>query len=272
MRLILALLLAGQALLPNTQPITSMEDDAADGQVISAPADPYDIRWATREDFDGRLPFCTGYFRGDRWEESGSGWATDYPNAGRHFLRRIGELTKVEPGASIVVKLDDPLLMYCPFVFMSDVGILRLEASEVEGLRTYLRRGGFVWVDDFWGPLAWDQWAEEFARVWPMPWEDVPADHPIRHALYDVPILPQVPHVGFWTSTMRTSERGDESPTSQFKGARDEARQRYVAVASHNTDLADTWEEEFSSEEYFRLFSPRGYASGINVVLYALSH
>jgi hypothetical protein len=45
-----------------------------------------------------------------------------------------------------------------------------------------------------------------------------------------------------------------------------------MVMMTHNTDIADTWERETNSTEYFDLFSPRGYAIGVNVVLYAMTH
>ena len=36
--------------------------------------------------------------------------------------------------------------------------------------------------------------------------------------------------------------------------------------------VADTWEREGESREYFERFSPAGYALGVNVVLYAMTH
>ena len=41
---------------------------------------------------------------------------------------------------------------------------------------------------------------------------------------------------------------------------------------THDTDISDTWEREGEDATYFNLFSPKGYALGINVVLYALTH
>ena len=40
----------------------------------------------------------------------------------------------------------------------------------------------------------------------------------------------------------------------------------------HNTDVADSWEREGEDVEFFRQFSPDGYALGINVLLYAMTH
>ena len=45
-----------------------------------------------------------------------------------------------------------------------------------------------------------------------------------------------------------------------------------MVLMTHNTDVADTWEREGENKEYFSLFSPRGYAIGVNVVVYALTH
>jgi hypothetical protein len=40
----------------------------------------------------------------------------------------------------------------------------------------------------------------------------------------------------------------------------------------HNTDIPDTWEREGDNQEYFDLFSPRGYAIGVDVAVYAMTH
>jgi hypothetical protein len=45
-----------------------------------------------------------------------------------------------------------------------------------------------------------------------------------------------------------------------------------MVVMAHNTDIPDTWEREGESQEYFDRFSPNGYAVGVNVVLYAMTH
>ena len=47
----------------------------------------------------------------------------------------------------------------------SDVGTIGLSQEEAQNLRLYLEKGGFLWVDDFWGEAAWEQWSREFARA-----------------------------------------------------------------------------------------------------------
>ena len=47
---------------------------------------------------------------------------------------------------------------------------------------------------------------------------------------------------------------------------------RIMVVATHNTDVADSWEREGEDPEFFLQFSPDGYALGIDVLLYAMTH
>jgi len=69
----------------------------------------------------------------------------------------------------------------------------------------------------------------------------------------------------------RVSERGWDSPHVDFRGIQD-SHGRLMVVMTHNTDIADTWEREGENRDYFDRFSPAGYAIGINVVLYAMTH
>jgi len=90
--------------------------------------------------------------------------------------------------------------------------------------------------------------------------------------LYHVKAVPQVAHIGFWRgSGGQTSERGPDSDRVNFKGIQD-AHGRLMVIMTHNTDIADTWEREGANEDYFGLFSPAGYALGVNIVIYAMTH
>jgi Domain of unknown function (DUF4159) len=242
----------------------------------------YPTRWPKASDFDGSWIYCRGYFTPVRREPSGSGWNTDYPDADHNFSVRLAELTRTrvrfdegrEPHF-VVMPMTEPLLYHCPMIFMEDFGTARFAEDEVERLREYLLKGGFVWLDDSWGSYAWTMIVGEIGRVLPpgeYPIIDIPPDHPIMHTLYDVREIPQVPSISHWSrSGGETSERGRDSAVVYFKGIQDE-RGRLLVLISHNTDIADTWEREGESQQYFDLFSPRGYAIGVNVVLYAMTH
>ena len=232
------------------------------------------------DDFvDGAFSFCKVRYREVRREDMGVGWATDYPYAGNNLMIRLSELTKTPVSMRHgdpnywVVELTNEALFRCPFTMASDVGTLGFTPPEADRLREYLLKGGFLWVDDFWGTRAWTHWAAELRKVLPeFPIVDVPPDHPIRHTLFDIPTLPQVTNIQFWRRNGGyTAERGSDSPHANFRAIMDD-RQRIMVLMTHNTDIGDSWEREGEDHEFFLQFSPRGYALGINVALYAMSH
>ncbi|CAN5711241.1 DUF4159 domain-containing protein [soil metagenome] len=239
-------------------------------------------RFPTADSFDGAFNFCRGMFYSDRREPGGQGWWTDYPDADLNFSIRFSELTKARvsfmPGGEpnhLVVRLTDDALFQCPFLLMEDVGTARFSDEEVNRLREYLLKGGFIWVDDFWGEWAWAQWVEEIHRVLPpedYPIQAVPADHPVYRTFFQITKLPQIPSIAFWRrSGGATSERGSESAVPQMYSISDRLG-RMMVVMTHNTDIADAWEREGEDPRFFYQFSPDGYAVGLNVVLYAMTH
>ena len=224
--------------------------------------------------------FCRLRYESVRREAGGSGWGTDYPNADRNFMVRLEQLTYApinrwnsqEPGFT-VVRATEPAMFQCPFLFTSDVGTATFSTEEVQQLRTYLLKGGFLWVDDFWGDYAWDNWVGEIQRILPeYNIVDLPLDHQLFSVFYQVPTIPQIPAISFWRrSGGGTSERASESATPHIRAIFDQ-KGRILVLMSHNTDIADGWEREAEDEDFFYAFTGKGYGVGINVVLWALSH
>lgn len=239
-------------------------------------------RMATGASFDGAFNFCRGMFTGDRREEGGQGWWTDYPGADINLSIRLSELTKTRVSREdddspnhLVVRLSDKELFQCPFIEMEDVGTARFSDDEVRGLQEYLLKGGFLWVDDFWGEAAWSQWVQEIERVLPRehyPIRTVRIEHPVYRTFYQVPKLPQIPSIAHWRrSGGQTSERGQESAVPQMYAIAD-SHDRIMVLMTHNTDISDAWEREGEDPRFFYQFSPDGYAVGINVLMYSMTH
>ena len=232
---------------------------------------------------DRDFTVCHILYTSVRREANGAGWRTDYPWGERHLLLRLSELTKTrvswasdEVPHAWLVRLTDDAIFECPYLVASDVGTIGMTAEEAARLRLYLEKGGFLWVDDFWGNAAWTQWSREFAKAMPpdeYPIEDVPLTDPIFQTMFEVKAIPQVTSIRFWRATggTNTSERGAESAVPHFRAVRDK-QGRIIAVMTHNTDISDSFEREGEDPEFFYQFSPDGYALGINVLLYALTH
>jgi hypothetical protein len=226
---------------------------------------------------------CRMLYESVRREANGAGWRTDYPWGERHLMIRLSELTKTRVSLladqvphAWLVRLTDEALFQCPYLIASDVGTIGLSQAEAARLREYLLKGGFLWVDDFWGEAAWNQWTREVGKALPAAEysiEDVPLTDPIFHSMMEVKEVPQITSIRFWRASggRSTSERGAESAEAHFRGIRDQAG-RLMVVMTHNTDVADSWEREGEDAEFFYQFSPNGYALGINVALYAMTH
>jgi hypothetical protein len=239
-------------------------------------------RLPTADSYDSAFSFCRGMFTQYRGEPSGSGWSTDYPDADVNFSIRFSELTKVRVGRQptgdpnhLVVPLTHDYLFNCPYVHMEDVGTLHFSDAEVTRLREYLLKGGFIWVDDSWGPRAIESWEREIARVLSpaeYPIVDIARDHPVFRMMFDIPKLPQIPSISHWRrSGGGTSERGPDSDTPVIRGISD-AHGNLLVLMTHNTDISDAWEREGEDPEFFYSFSPDGYAVGLNIVLYSMTY
>jgi hypothetical protein len=232
---------------------------------------------------DGDFTFCRLMYDRVRTEPMGMGWTTDYPYAEINLMTRLSELTKTrisrdERGQPNhwVVRLTDDALFNCPFTMASDVGTMGLTPDEAGRLREYLLKGGFLWVDDFWGTAAWRHWTAEIGRVLPpseYPIVDVRPDDPVLRSQFIVSGVPQITNIQFWRGVggATTSERGADSAEAHFRVIRDH-RGRIMVAMTHNTDVADSWEREGEDPGFFYQFSPAGYAFGINVLLHAMMH
>jgi Domain of unknown function (DUF4159) len=240
--------------------------------------------------FDGSFHFCRAMFTSDHREKQG--WSTDYPGADINLSVRLSELTKIrvtlthddeggegEVPDTVVVRLTDDALFQCPFTLMEDAGTARFTEAEVTRLREYLLKGGFLFVSDYHGIDAEQQFDEEIRRVLPVdqyPIVDLTPpdhDHPLWHTMFNVSRLPQVASIQTWRRTGgSTIERWNvEGAPPDAHGIAD-THGRLMVVMVHNSDIPDPWEREGEDKDYFFKFSPDAYAIGIDVVLYALTH
>lgn len=218
-------------------------------------------------------------YEGRDWQR----WETDYPRAEKNLIYRLNELTSMNINPDpIVLRLTDDRLLDHPFIFMSDIGWQQLSPPERAGLERYLQRGGFLWVDDFWGQAEWTSFMRNIGTLrtdWTV--RPIPADHPLLSIVFPVKQCPQVPARIFYQQTGMPWDPpfAHRAPTGgvagvnrvRFMGLFDK-QGRLMVVATHNTDIADGWEREGESKEFFERFSIASYAITINILVYALTH
>ena len=201
----------------------------------------------------------------------GSGPYTDYPEADNNFIVGLREWAgtnlKIAPRPEAMEIMDDRIFDY-PILYIVEPGGMELSTEQVARLREYIMRGGFIFLDDFWGEYEWENVQEQFHKILPeYEIKDLPLSHPIFHSYLDVGEVVQVPNV---YNAMRgeTSEKGGIVP--HYMGIENKDG-RLVAYISRNCDLGDAW-EWINDSRYPVKYGLPAYKVGINVVIYAMSH
>lgn len=210
-----------------------------------------------------------GYGRG--YGYGGGTWTVDYPEADNNFIVGLREWAgtnlKIAPRPEAIEIMDERIYDY-PILYIVEPGFMDLSDEQALKLREYLARGGFVFLDDFWGEYEWQNVQQQFRRVLPeYEIKDLPLNHPIFHSYLDVEEVVQVPNV---YNAMRgeTSEKGGIVP--HYMGIENK-NGRMVAFIARNCDLGDAW-EWINDSRYPVKYGLPAYKVGINVVIYAMSH
>lgn len=136
----------------------------------------------------------------DGWQRGS--WAVDFPEADDHFIVGVrdwsGTNLNISARPEQVRILDEGLFNY-PLIYFVEPGYLELSEEEAARLREYVMRGGFLFLDDFWGEYEWQNVQEQIARALPeFEIKDLPRDHSIFHCYFDIDQVVQVPGIGSW--------------------------------------------------------------------------
>ncbi len=221
----------------------------------------------TAADYDGRFSFTRIRYGGGAGLAGGRfdfrrepPWAHDFPRADFNFLKILGELTFLRTfiDQGNIRTLDDPELALFPIAYMSEPGFWTMDDAEMEGLRAYMQKGGFVIFDDFREDHMYNLIAQ-MKRVLPeLAWQRLDASHPIFHSFFEINSLDEVP--GYYGIPEWHGLFEDNDP-----------RKRLMAIANYNHDLGELW--EFSDTGYVPVdLSNEAYKFGVNYVVYAMTH
>jgi hypothetical protein len=193
----------------------------------------------------------------------GDGWAHDYPAAEQHILQVTTETSLIDTDRMSykVLELASPEIFDYPFAYVSEPGEMWLNEQEVENLREYIDRGGFVMVDDFGGQnneaREYETFHANLRRVFPdREMFELTEDHPIFHNFYDIQSINAIhPMTGV---------------KSVFLGFPDE-RGGLAMIICFRNDVGDFW-EYIDNPRYPVLPSAEALKLGLNFLHYAMTH
>ncbi len=218
-----------------------------------------------------------GGFRGNRdWRQGGTSWTQDYPRADRHFAQALRRLSRVNVrSVEQPVNLDDADDVFnWPWMAVGEMGDWLLTPAQAAKLRDYLLRGGFLYMDDFWGQNEWDRFMVSMNAVFPdRPIVEIDNADAIFHTVYDLNDRYQI--LGQWA--VGRNGRGSgmynqrvAGTVAQWKGIYDDHHRLMVAM-TFNSDVGDSW--EFADDpDYPDKYSELGIRIGVNYVIYPLTH
>ena len=146
---------------------------------------------------------------------------------------------------------------------------MALTDSEVKGLRSYLKAGGFLIVDDFWGSYQWANFEQNIKRVLPeYNIVDLPLSHPLFHSYYEIEEILQVPNINNGCAGGPYYEQDGYVPA--IRAIFDE-RGRLLVLISWNSDLGDAW--EWMEQACYPLkMSTYAYQLAVNAIIYSMTH
>ncbi|HKX27975.1 MAG TPA: DUF4159 domain-containing protein [Blastocatellia bacterium] len=218
--------------------------------------------------FDASLTTASyGYGYRNILGDGGPPWSHDYPVAGRHLMKIMAELSKLDVNLDInepIMAFDDPAIFKFPFVYLCEVGFMSLEDREIAGMREYLRRGGFVMVDDFRSPREFYNLQAHLKRAFPeYELKKLELSHPVFNCFFSIKSLDLKPIYGGGYVTMETQ-------VPEFWGLEDETGRLMMAV-NYNYDMSDYW--QFSDNPFRPIEETNdAYKFGVNYIIYALTH
>ncbi len=115
--------------------------------------------------------------------DGGGDWYNDtdaIPNLVRYLNETISTKFSIEEAS---VKPSDAKLFEYPFLFLTGHGTISFNEKDIENLRNYLMRGGFLYADDDYGMD--ESFRREIQKIFPeKKMIELPSNHEIFHAYF----------------------------------------------------------------------------------------
>jgi hypothetical protein len=206
------------------------------------------------------------------WRVGGTSWTQDYPRADRHFAQALRRLTRIS--ARSVEQPVDPDdtddFFNWPWMNAGEMGDWKLTDAQATTVREYLLRGGFLMLDDFWGPEEYGRFDETMKAIFPdRPVVEIDSKDPIFHSVYNLDDRFQI--LGDWCIhfSVQCQQRA-VGTIAHWMGVYDD-KNRLMVMISFNSDIGDAWEWA-DGPQYPEKMAGEAIRIGVNYVVYAMTH
>ena len=153
-----------------------------------------------------------------------------------------------------VIKPSESKLFNFPFIFMTGHGNIRFSEKDVQNLRQYLVRGGFLYADDDYGMDA--SFRKEIRKVFPeKELVELPADHELFHCFFK-----------FDKGIPKIHKHDDKRPQA-FAVFDDFGR--IMILYTFETNISDGWSNAHDDPQ---IIKEQAFQMGANIFYYAFTN
>ena len=212
--------------------------------------------------YDGQFTFVRVRYGPDYgFTSQGLEWSHDYPAGEQHFMKIVNELSNLNPKTeeTNILTFDDPAIFRYPVLYLCEPGSWVMTDAEAAGLRSYLKKGGFVIVDDF-RYQHWGNFQAQMSRVLP------------EARVFDLDVAHQIFHSFFEIKSLDVPQYYDPPPAI-FRAIYEDndPAKRIMVMINYNTDISEYWEWSDTGLKPIDE-SNEAYKIGVNYIMYGLTH
>ena len=198
--------------------------------------------------------FATAQYDSGDWDSA--------PQVPANVIDAVARYTSIDVNPTgIVVPLGSRDLLRYPLVYMTGHLPVRLASTERETLRTYLARGGMLFVDDHNHDIDGQfhkSCQEELTRVTGAPLSDLPNDHALYSSFFTFADGPPA-------TSHELNGWGDNLVHKHLLAARNGDR---IQVLFSNKDYSSEWGYHPDNKRFLSIDNTR---VAVNIVVYALT-
>ncbi len=232
------------------------------GQAQVAASTPATLSWA-------RLEY-TGHYD-DSYIKN---WYTDWPDMDTHLVTFVNRLTNITADVATVKPSSKDLFKY-PLIYVVEPEQMNLSDADASHIREYLKRGGFMFMDDFHGDAELEAATKNIAQI--LGYEPILLRLDTRdelfHVFYDINKIEQVVNDSIVSCAQAGCEQWENGPSGRDPHvyAIYDERGRMIVLMAYNTDLGDglewadvPWYPHEQSTYAIKMLT--------NVIIYSITH
>jgi hypothetical protein len=186
--------------------------------------------------------------------DGGGDWYND-PEVLPNLAKYVNQTLSTDfPTDQEIVKAGEAKLFEFPFIYMTGHGNIRWSDKELENLRSWMLRGGFLYADDDYGMDA--SFRRELKRLFPeRQLIELSLDFPLFNSYFAFSKLPKI-------------HKHDEKPPQAF-GMFDDAG-RLMLLYTFETNISDGWADPETHKDPFEV-REQALKFGVNIVFYVIN-